>query len=72
MFIMALSHNSSGGDARPRPRTPAERGEEFMAVQRRLKEEAAARRKVSQAKGSPRRATGLSQQTGRSGGRRTP
>lgn len=60
----------------PRGRTPAERAEEFSAVQRRLKSEAAARRKSSEESGTKRPAMGLSQQTGFSGRaasrRRTP
>jgi hypothetical protein len=59
-----------------RGRTPAERAEEFSAVQRRLKSEAAARRKLSEESGNKRPAMGLSQQTGLSGRaagrRRTP
>jgi hypothetical protein len=71
---MLPSQQPSSG-ARPRPRTPAERAEEFTAVQRRLKAEAAERRKQSESDGSKRRPTGLSQQTGLSGraaARRTP
>jgi hypothetical protein len=64
------------GDARPRPRTPAERSEEFDAVQRRLKAEAAERRKARAANGAERPPAGLSQQTGLAGRaaarRRTP
>ena len=60
----------------PRGRTPAERADEFAAVQRRLKSEAAARRKFTEENGTKRPAFGLSQQTGLSsrGGsrRRTP
>jgi hypothetical protein len=60
----------------PRGRTPAERAEEFSAVQRRLKSEAAARRKLNEENGTKRPALGLSQQTGLSGRgasrRRTP
>jgi hypothetical protein len=51
----------------PRGRTPAERAEEFTAVQRRLKSEAAERRKLSEQNGTKRPAMGLSQQTGLSG-----
>jgi hypothetical protein len=51
----------------PRGRTPAERAEELTAIQRRLKSEAAARRKLSQERGTKRQAFGLSQQTGLSG-----
>ena len=60
----------------PRGRTPAERAEEVTAIQRRLKSEAAARRKSSEENGTKRPAMGLSQQTGFSGRtaarRRTP
>ena len=60
----------------PRGRTPAERAEEHSAVQRRLKSEAAARRKLVEDSGTKRQAFGLSQQTGLSGRggsrRRTP
>jgi hypothetical protein len=59
-----------------RGRTPAERAEELIAHQRRLKSEAAARRKSSEENGTKRPAMGLSQQTGFSGRtaarRRTP
>jgi hypothetical protein len=37
-------------NARPRAKTPAERAEEATAVQRRLKEEAAERRRIAAAK----------------------
>jgi hypothetical protein len=66
---MQPSQRSSNGEARTWGTTPAERAAEFTAVQRRLKEEAAVRRKASLASPNQRHATGLSQQTGR---RRTP
>ena len=51
--------------------SPADRAEEQAAVQRRLKSEAAERRKLAQKGGTKRRAHGLSQ-TGHAGHRRTP
>ena len=39
--------NPSGRPLRPKSKTPAERAEEFTATQRRLKEEAAARRNAA-------------------------
>jgi hypothetical protein len=68
---MLPSQTPSGGNGRPKPRTPAERADEFSAVQQRLKQEAAARRKASAAGPAKRHATGLSQQS-RPSGRRTP
>ena len=38
---------SSGPRQRPPSKTPAERGEEFAATQRKLKDEAAARREAA-------------------------
>jgi hypothetical protein len=53
---------------RPRPKSPAERAEEFAAVQRQLKQDAAARR----AQMSGKRAVGMSRHSRPSGIRRTP
>ena len=68
---MAPHQTSMRTNARPRAKTPAERAEEATAVQRRLKEEAAERRRIAAA--SPQRAsakpTGASRAAGR---RRTP
>jgi hypothetical protein len=61
---MLPSKRSSSGDARPKSKTPADRAEECTAVQRRLKEEAADRRKIALASGNMRKPTGLSQQSG--------
>ena len=57
-------------NARPRAKTPAERADEALAVQRRLKDEAAERRRAAAAGGSQGRPIA----SGRSGGgrRRTP
>jgi len=56
------THAGSPGGSRPKPKTPAERGEEFAAEQRRLKQEAAERRdaaarKAEEAAGSDKRAS---------------
>jgi hypothetical protein len=54
---------------RPKPRTPAERGEEFAADQRRMKAEAAERRNAAAAKAAaaedakPRGAAGADERT---------
>jgi hypothetical protein len=71
-----LSQPPSNGTARTRPKTLAERAEECTDVQRRLKQEAAERRKETAANGEARPAFGLSQRTGQTGRasmiRRTP
>jgi hypothetical protein len=70
--LMRPSHQPpSAGNGRQRPKTLAERAEECTDVQRRLKEEAAERRRTAIAKGAPREPVGLSQRTLQSG-RRTP
>jgi hypothetical protein len=50
-----------------RPKTLAERAEECTEVQRRLKDEAAERRKATAASGGDRPAFGLSQRSGQAG-----
>jgi hypothetical protein len=68
---MAPQQPSMRTNARPRAKTPAERADEATAVQRRLKQEAAERRRLAAA--APHRAsakpTGASRAAGR---RRTP
>jgi hypothetical protein len=56
---MAPSPKGSGWSSSSRSRSPAERGEEFAAVQRKLKQEAAERREAQaadtpKARASPR------------------
>jgi hypothetical protein len=42
---MAPTRGPSSGEGRPKPKTPAERADEFAAIQRQLKNEAAERRR---------------------------
>ena len=60
---MAKSTPPSGGSQRPRPSTPAERGEEFAKHQRQLKAEADERRKNA----TPRPASPARRAQGRKG-----
>jgi hypothetical protein len=60
---MVSSRPSSAGNAHPRSSSLAQRGEECAAIQRRLKEEAAERRKQAASSGVTRPATGLSQRS---------
>jgi hypothetical protein len=60
---MVSSRPSSTGEAHPRSTSLEQRGEQCAAVQRRLKEEAAERRRQAAASGIARPATGLSQRS---------
>jgi len=66
---MAPPQPPTRGNARPRAKTPAERADEALAVQRRLKHEAAERRRAAASGGSSARPTASGRPAGR---RRTP
>jgi hypothetical protein len=60
---MANPNSPTSGSGRPKPKTPAERGEEFAAHQKRLKAEAGERRKNA----APRPISTASRSRGRRG-----
>jgi hypothetical protein len=61
--MASYNRQPAGGSGRPRSKTPAERGEEFAAHQKRLKEEAGERRKTA----VPRPDSSASRSRGRRG-----
>jgi hypothetical protein len=61
--MASYNRQPAAGSGRPKSKTPAERGEEFAAHQKSLKEEAAERRKSA----APRKDSSASRARGRRG-----